>query len=114
MSKIHVLTISNANWRVVAHVGTPNGTNSANVSWQQCLVASGRNVSTLPEGTGPGEISTAELAAVTDGSVAEHSVTIRPSSNPSPAEVEELTDIKIAEEQGRLAAELAYFGHEQG
>jgi len=115
MSKIHILTAdNNGNYRVALHATMPGGNNSAGTSWQQCWTASGRNVTILPVGNGPGEISASENTAITNGTVYEVVTTLRPSATPSPAELTELADIKLAEAASRLATEFKYFGHEQG
>lgn len=76
MSDIHVLGGDGlGKWTVVLHFPVAVGNNNAAVSYRTALVNSGRGGTTaLTEGTGPGEISTAELGDIQAGEVYEHSV----------------------------------------
>lgn len=119
MAKIHVLESNvDGSFRVVLHTPVPAGNNSAGKSWKDSLLNSGRSGSTiLPEGPGPGQITTAEKADVEAGDVIEIIDTLkvdpRISGAPLVALVEQLADEAIAEYFARLARELKYFGYTQ-
>lgn len=73
MSKLHVLEASGVPnmYRVILHEATPVGNNSAGVSWASALVGSGAAKTRMIEGSGPGQITTAEKAAVEAGTTVE-------------------------------------------
>ncbi len=73
MSDIHVLENNGANgWRVVLHIPIPNTNNDASINYRTALVNSGLGGSSiLSEGTGPGQITAAELASITSGALYE-------------------------------------------
>ena len=74
MSDIHILTgDGRGEWTVVCHYPIADVTNQVSVSYRTALVNSGLGgTSALTEGTGPGQISTAELAQVAAGELYEH------------------------------------------
>ena len=77
MAKIHVLTGDGAAYTLVIHIPIPVGVNAGGRSWYACLVNSGLGGATqLKTGTGPGQISTAELAQIQAGEVYETTTTI--------------------------------------
>ena len=109
MSKMHVLAADNKGvYNAVAHYPTPAGNNSCGISWKAAGLSSGMIGSTaLTEGTGPGQISTAEKASIVAGDVIEVSLTIVSETLASAtAEV----DAAIANHQRFLAKSLKYFG----
>ena len=73
MSKLHIgSNVNSDTWNVVIHNPTPVGNNNAGCSWQDVLVNSGVGGTTvLNEGSGAGQISTVEKAAVEAGTVIE-------------------------------------------
>jgi len=73
MSKLHVGTnVDSDTWNVVIHDVAPVGNNSAGFTWISALLSSGASgVTVMAEGTGTGEISTAEKAAVEAGTTLE-------------------------------------------
>ena len=113
MSALHILEADTAgNYRVAIHTAVPAGNNTAGVKWKAAALAAGRTGTTeLTEGTGPGQISTAEKAAILSGDVAEIVVRI-PIDSTSwtaakiTAQVKTITD----EWQARVANELRRYG----
>lgn len=79
MSDIHVLDAgAGSAWQCVFHVAIPDAANQVSVSYRTALVNSGIGGTTvLEEGTGPGQISTAEKAAIEAGEVYECVVRVR-------------------------------------
>ena len=72
MAKIHVLEAGAVNtYRVAVHIATPAGNNSAGVAWSAAVANSGRANTVLSEGNGPGQISTAEMNQIQNGSLIE-------------------------------------------
>jgi len=118
MSKVHVLNSdTSGNFNVVLHTAVVAGNNSAGKSWKNCMLNSGRAGTTvLLEGTGPGQITTAEKAQVTSGDVWEMQTTITVDVNLSGQALlnlaTELCDAFIAEYKTRMQRELKYFGFE--
>ena len=77
MADMHVLTGTTRRYRVIMHFAIPNSNNDVGVNYRTALVNSGIGGTTeLIEGTGVGEITTAEKALVASGEVFEHSVSI--------------------------------------
>lgn len=76
MAALHVLEGDGIRYRVVAHTNTPNGNNSANNSWKNCILSAGLNTTVLSEGTGVGQITTAEKNQVVAGDVLEMVFTV--------------------------------------
>ena len=116
MSKIHVLTGSSHNvYTVVVHIATPVGNNAVGVPWADAVKNSGRSVSILPEGTGPGQITSAELTAITNGAVIEG--TFQWGDNPAWNNAQRQADVDLRATQltnellARYQAELRYFGY---
>lgn len=76
MSDIHVLDgTGNGGVRVVFHFAVPSANNDVAVNWRTALVNSGLGGSTaMAEGTGPGQIATAEKSQLEAGEVHEYPV----------------------------------------
>jgi len=76
--KIHVMTAVGPNqYRVIVHVPTPAGNNSAGFAYSACAVASGMNVTELGDGgvsPGLGQTTTTERNAIIAGTVLEGSL----------------------------------------
>ncbi len=77
MADMHVLTGSKNRWNVIMHFPIPNSNNPVSVNYRTALVNSGLGGFTqLVEGTGPGQITTAEKVQVESGELYEHSVEV--------------------------------------
>jgi hypothetical protein len=75
MADIHILNgDGGGSWTYVFHVAVPDTTNAVSVSYRTALVNSSLGgVSVMDEGTGPGQITTAELAQLAAGELFEFS-----------------------------------------
>lgn len=118
MSHIHVLAESNGNvYTVVVHIATPAGNNSAGVLWSDAVKNSGRNVSVLAIGTGPGQITTAEMASVTNGLTLE--AVVQWQDDPTWNDTQRVANLNLVATQltdellARYGRELKYFGFTQ-
>ena len=70
--KVHVLDGDGVRFQVVFHRAVPAAANVIGVNYRQALVNSGLGgASVLAEGTGPGQIASAELAQIRAGEVLE-------------------------------------------
>ena len=112
--KIHVLTIERGRGRLVFHIPIPAAINSAGFPYRDALVASGKGgTSQLTEGTGPGQITTAELTQIQAGEVLEVPHTIRVYSTSSGG-LGAYLDSEWVRIQGitqaQLAEELEWYG----
>ena len=116
MSKIHVLETNAGEARVVLHSAMPAGNNSVGVSWKDAALNSGQQGTTvLMEGTGAGQITTAELADVTAGDVLEVAGTIPvDSGGGTAASINEMADLIINSYKGTMQVVLKYFGYTAG
>jgi hypothetical protein len=76
MAALHVLEGDGIRFKVVAHTAVPAGNNTAGNSWKSCLIAAGMNTTILPEGTGVGQITTAEKNQIIAGDVIEMVFTV--------------------------------------
>lgn len=118
MAKIHVLTSdTSGNFNVVLHTAVLAGNNSAGKSWKNCMLVAGRAGTTImSEGTGPGQITTAEKAQVVAGDVWEIPATITVDVNLSGQALlnlaNELCDAIIDDYKSRMQRELKYYGFE--
>ncbi len=114
MSKIHVLEGGNNLYHAVVHGPAPNGNNAAGVAWSVAIANSGRAISVLPVGNGPGQIAQAELNQVQAGTVIEGQFTWQDDPSWSPVERAADLDLRanqiIADLTARYQAELNYFG----
>lgn len=112
MSAIHILEGDGTNYRVVCHVTTPGGNNSSAVSWATALVNSGRIASVLPTGTGPGQITAAELAQIAAGATLELEILVPiGSANGNTTEIANMIAIQRAAALAVLQNILKYFGY---
>jgi len=75
MADIHILSgDGGGSWTYVFHISVPALDNEVGVGYRAALVNSGLGgVSVMAEGTGPGQITTAELALIVAGEVFEFS-----------------------------------------
>lgn len=115
MSKIHVLTGGSNNvYSVVVHIASPVGNNAAGVPWSDAVKNSGRALSVLKVGTGPGQILQAELDSIIAGTLIEASFSW--GDNPIWTNTERIADLDLRATQlttellARWGAELRYFG----
>lgn len=78
MADIHTLTRDgDGQTRLVFHFPVPDIDNSVGVNYRIALVNSGLGgMSSLTEGTGAGQISSAELAQIAAGELYEHSISV--------------------------------------
>lgn len=114
MSKLHVLNAHNRQYSVVLHADTPGGTNTADKSWVDILVALGRQTS-MTVGTGPGQISQAEANAIAAGTVLEITDTILlESGGMSLDSINEMVDRIILDEKQKLQNQYDYYGYTLG
>ena len=116
MSDIHVLNRQGQRrWRLVFHYPVPNVNNAVGVNFRTAIVNAGLAQTVLQEGTGPGEISTAELALINNGEIFEavHSFEVESggTSNADLIEaIEELYSKLQLQERQRIQGILRYFG----
>lgn len=115
MAKIHVLAGAGQNiYTVVIHATTPAGNNLAGNSWATCIQNSGRNISVLTTGNGPGQIATNEMNQITSGTLYES--VMQWGDDPAWTNAERQADLDLratqlsAETLARLQQELKYFG----
>jgi len=77
MANLHVLTgnAASGQYRVIGHVATPAGNNSAGVSWATAIKNGIVPVTSLAIGSGSGAITTAEANNVANGTIIEFEFT---------------------------------------
>lgn len=116
MAKIHVLTAgAQANlYTVVVHDTTPAGNNSAGVAWSDAVKNSGLAATSMQEGTGAGQITTAEKASVLAGTTLEATFTFQDDPSWTTNQRNTALDAKataaIAQMEAELARVLKWFG----
>lgn len=116
MSRLHVLeAVGTPNtFRIVLHELTPVANNDAGIPWATVLVNSGRARTVMTEGSGAGQITTVEKAAVEAGTTLEavFQFTVNPAWNVATrnAALDAEATKLLAETQQKLAAELKWFG----
>jgi hypothetical protein len=89
----------------------PSGNNLVAKSWKSCWLAVGRNTTSLTEGDGIGQISSAEKATVVAGDVIELSAVIPLGVvAQGGSAVNAFADALVATQLGVLADELNYYG----
>lgn len=87
MSDYHVLEQDGYHLRVIHHFAMPAGNNAVGVSWKAAGLAAGvLGTTRLVEGTGPGQITTAEKAQITAGDVVEIEVIVAIARTLTPAQ----------------------------
>lgn len=75
MADMHVLSGDGLyHWTLVMHFPVPNQVNDVNVNYRTALVSSGIGGTSMTEGTGPGQISSAEKAQIDAGELYEHTI----------------------------------------
>ena len=117
MSDYHILTgrPDGNGYRVVFHVPVPDVPNRVGNSYRTCIVNSGMGGSSaLTEGTGPGQISSAELAQIQSGEVYEVSEEFHTNPDEDAAQIRDRIDARHAEVvtqvQSEVVGKLSYFG----
>ena len=114
MAKIHIMEQSGSDdFRVLLHFPVPSGSNSAAKTWKSVMLACGRTGSTsMTEGTGPSQITTAEKATVVSGDTFELQTSIRAMSSggTSQAVIDGMADILINECKAELARTYKWYG----
>lgn len=116
MSKIHVLETDHREAKVVLHTATPAGNNSVGIAWKEAGLNSGKLGTTmLTEGTGAGQILTAEKAQVESGDVIEIVSSIHvESGGATSASINEMADQIITKHEAELQVILNYYGYTAG
>lgn len=118
MSNYHVLTgrpDGNA-YSVVFHIPIPSANNRVGVNYRTALVNSGLGgVTSLVEGSGPGQIATAEKTQVLAGELFEVVEEFHTQPGETAAQLQARVDARytalVAQTQAALQGRLAYFGH---
>ena len=114
MSKIHILRGATSGlYTIVLHTPMPAGNNQAGFSWQECWVNDGRNVTTMVEGTGAGQITTAEKADVEAGTVLEFVTSLLRDSVGGAASLTAWADQHINDRKSQLQTEYKHYGYTQ-
>lgn len=117
MASYHVLEgqPDGNSYRVVFHIPVPSVNNRIGVNYRSALVALFGGTSSLPEGDGPGQISTSELAQVASGAVFEFSEQFPTHPGENAAQIRSRIDARytelVAKIQGELSGRLAYYGY---
>lgn len=121
MSKIHVLTASDREYRVVLHTDMPSGNNSAGKTWKDSYFQDRKNRATdvvdsvLATGTGSGNITSSELASVNSADVIEIVTTVLlESGGTNSTQLDAIVDQVISDELSKLQQVYKYFGYTQG
>lgn len=106
----------NGAFQLVVHYLTPNGNNAAGTPWSTAIVNSGRNVTVLPIGAGPGQILQADHDAIAAGTMIEVIGAfggLGPIAQ-APAALNALAATLIATDKARLQGLLNFYGFTQG
>jgi len=118
MSNIHILTGDGKNkWTAVFHIAVPDTNNSVSVNYRTGLINSGLGgTSTMAEGDGPGQITTAELAQIASGELYECSVPLLiETGGTSVPELRTMLRSQYTKKKNAVLSDLQtrlrYFGH---
>lgn len=116
MSKVHALQAdTSGNYRVVIHTPMPGGNNLVGNSWKNIALAAGVAQTSMQEGAGIGQISTAEKADVENGDVLEISAVIPIEVvDQGAVAVDAFADNLIASAQTRMQQIYVYYGWTNG
>lgn len=118
MADMHVLAGNGiCLWTLIMHFPVPDANNEVGVNYRVALTNSSLGGTSMTEGTGPGQISTAEKAQIDAGEIYEHSVQFLAESGASTlAELLTAAREAYAREQTRVTARLQkmlrYYGFE--
>ena len=118
MADIHVLGGDGlGKWTLVFHFAMPDQDNSVTINYRTALINSGLGgTSTMTEGEGPGQITSAELAQIQAGELYEYSASF-PAESGATNNTELLTSIQAVYARGlsaviaRLQRQLRYYGY---
>lgn len=118
MADIHILAgDGRKHWQVAFHLDVPDADNDVGVNYRTALANTGSGlVSVMPEGSGPGQITTAELIRLATGEVFEHVENIR-SDTHGQTPASQRASLKAAYAKAELDVlknlkrQLKYFGH---
>lgn len=116
MARLHVLETNGVPnlYRVILHEATPAGNNSAGLSWSSVMVGAGIAKTRMTEGTGPGQITTAEKNSVEAGTTIEGEFWFQdnPSDNAAArnAALDAHATRYLAELQADIARKYKFFG----
>lgn len=118
MADMHVLTGNGLHrWTLIMHFPVPDQNNDVAVNYRTALINSGLNTTSMTEGTGPGQITSAENAQIITGEIYEHSIQFLAESGASTlAELLAAAREAYARERTRVTARLQkmlrYYGFE--
>lgn len=118
MSRLHVFEAVGQQqpnvYRVILHETTPAGINSAGVTWVAALAGSGAARTRMTEGTGAGQITTAEKAQVESGNVVEGEFYFQDNPTDNPTQRNAALDAHatryLAELEADISVRLKWFG----
>lgn len=118
MADIHVLAGGGRDrWTLLFHFAVPDQNNNVDVSYRTALVNSNLGgVSSMAEGTGPGQIATAELALLQAGELYEFSLSfLAESGATNNAELLAVIRAEYTKHEipvlSRLRKQLRYYGY---
>lgn len=114
MGKAHVLAADNGKkYTVVIHTPTPTGNNSAGKSWKNAGLSAGiLGTTTLVEGSGVGQITTAERNSIIAGDLVEIVAQFNAESGGATlSSLTEMVDKIISEWQTNMTMKLKYYGY---
>jgi len=116
MAKIHAFAFDDSGGcRVILHTAMTAGNNAVGSSWKDVWLAAGKNVTSMAEGTGIGQITTVEKASVVAGDVVEVSGVIpKEVIDQGAAAVDAFADVLIAEALEHLGRQFNYYGWTNG
>jgi len=121
MADIHVLAGDGLQyWTLIFHFPVPNTANAVGVNYRTALINSGLGgTSQMYVGTGPGDITTAELALIQSGELHEHTVSF-PAESGATTNAQMLASARAlyaTHEEAvvdRLKKQLRYYGYTAG
>jgi len=115
MSALHILDQDNGQFRCVAHQAVPAGSNVAGVTWKTVILGAGLNVTSMTEGTLPGQISAAEKAQITEGDIVEAAFTVPlHAGGTTNAQIDAVALAEFAKWRDAMQLKYAYFGKVRG
>lgn len=118
MADMHVLAGNGLyRWTLVMHFPVPDTNNDVGVNYRTALINSGLGGTNMTEGTGPGQITTAERVLIDAGEIYEHSIQFLAESGATTLpELLAAAREAYAREESRVTAELQkrlrYYGFE--
>lgn len=116
MSKIHVLSRNGDGYQVYIHTAMPIGVNLVSNSWSACYVAAFSPSTQMSVGTGLGQITSSEAAAVLAGAEIEFQGSVSANADgsaPSSGQINTYADNIIAAGFLSLQSQLKYYGYTQ-